>query len=39
MILKYNDYLKMVEQVREVTDFKPLVGVVLGTVEWCLELV
>lgn len=31
MILKYNDYLKMVEKVREVTDFKPLVGVVLGT--------
>ena len=31
MILKYNDYLKMVEKVREVTDFKPLIGVVLGT--------
>lgn len=31
MILKYNDYLKMVEKVREATDFKPLVGVVLGT--------
>ena len=31
MILKYNDYLKMVEKIREVTDFKPLIGVVLGT--------
>ena len=31
MILTYNDYLKMVEKVREVTDFKPLIGVVLGT--------
>lgn len=31
MILKHNDYLKMVEKVREIIDFKPLIGVVLGT--------
>ena len=31
MILKHNDYLKMVEKVREIINFKPLIGVVLGT--------
>ena len=31
MILKHNDYLKMVERVREIINFKPLIGVVLGT--------
>ena len=31
MILKHNDYLKMVEKVREIVNFKPLIGVVLGT--------
>lgn len=31
MILKHNDYLKMVEKVREIINFKPLTGVVLGT--------
>ena len=31
MILKHNDYLKMVKKVREIINFKPLIGVVLGT--------
>ncbi len=31
MILKHNDYLEMVKKIREITDFKPLIGVVLGT--------
>lgn len=31
MILKHNDYLKMLEKVREIINFKPLIGVVLGT--------
>ena len=31
MILKHNDYLKMVEKVRQIINFKPLIGVVLGT--------
>ena len=31
MILKHNDYLKMAEKVREIINFKPLIGVVLGT--------
>ena len=31
MILKHNDYLKMVEKIREIISFKPLIGVVLGT--------
>lgn len=31
MILKHNDYLKMVEKIREIINFKPLIGVVLGT--------
>ena len=31
MILKHNDYLEMVKKIRGITDFKPLIGVVLGT--------
>lgn len=31
MILKHNDYLEMVKKIRKMTDFKPLIGVVLGT--------
>lgn len=31
MAINYNDYLKMVEAVRKNTDFKPVMGVVLGT--------
>ena len=31
MKLKYNDYIEMVKKVREITDFKPKIGIVLGT--------
>ena len=31
MKLKFEDYERMVESVRKLTDFKPLVGIVLGT--------
>ena len=31
MRLKYNDYIEMVKKVREITDFKPKIGIVLGT--------
>lgn len=31
MKLKYNDYIEIVKKVREITDFKPKIGIVLGT--------
>ncbi len=31
MALEYKDYLKMVDEVKKITDFKPIIGVVLGT--------
>lgn len=31
MKLKYNDYIEMAKKVREITDFKPKIGIVLGT--------
>ena len=31
MKLKYNDYIEMVKKVKEITDFKPKIGIVLGT--------
>lgn len=31
MKLKYNNYIEMAKKVREITDFKPKIGIVLGT--------